>query len=201
MNHLDDSSEDTASSYDSIKREPPSVSFVPVATEPLLVLALAILTHTDLFIELLFGGSTYKALLDVGSVVTLLSGVRLPPGPIPDYGPPQAADPVVEDASGRAIPFMGQCEVLLEAETQNARVTARFSRELPVDSIIGLDALRALGRILFPAGGQGVKAGLRDARGKVKPARRLYVKVVALAAIILPFMGQQQLPSCYLDSF
>ena len=193
VDHLDDSSEDKESSYDSIKREPPSMSFAPVATEPLLVLASAIPTYTDIFIELLFGGSTYKVPLDTESVVTLLSGVRFPPGTVPGYGPLQAADSVVQDASGRALPFMGQ--VLREAETESARVTARFSRELPVDAIIELDALHALGLILFPAGCRGVIAGIRDARGKVKPVRRLYMKPVAFAAIILPFMGQQQLPS------
>ena len=71
----------------------------------------------------------------------------------------------MQDVSGLAVPLTGQCDVLLGARDKCIRVTARFTRELPVDALIGLDALTPLGLLVDPAETCGAKAGMKSAAG------------------------------------
>ena len=141
LNALEESSEEEEEEEESEPEKVGHPPMVAVATQG---------PQGHLYVTLAWAGEHYRAMLDTGSTLTLFSAVKFIPAMFPGFDPNPPKKVVVQSASGSALTFMGKCDVLMAAGPTVARVEVWFTRELPVDALIGLNALRALSVSLFP---------------------------------------------------
>lgn len=140
----------------------------------------------ELLVPVIHAGGRSHALLDSGSPYTVLSTRVFTPGLFPglEPGPPE----LTRDASGNVMSLVGRCPVVVEANGSHGRVMALFSAGLPVDCLIGRDAMSLLRIFTFPAGYNGLRYGRLDADGTLSRVPQITMRGAALVALIRPHM-------------
>ena len=88
----------------------------------------------ELIVPLHYGNSKYTGLLDTGSPYTVLNSHTFTPGALPGLRKPTER---AVDASGNVMSFIGECEVILEANGRRGRVLARYSPTVPCNCLVG----------------------------------------------------------------
>ena len=105
-----------------------------------LIVAMTHQNHNNqhIYVHLEWEGQHYRALVDTGSTLTILSGVRFVAARFPDFRPTAPHEVAVQGVSGNLLTFMGKCDVLMAAGPTVARVEVWFTRELPIDALLRL---------------------------------------------------------------
>ena len=178
LDNSDDSSEDESESLSDHRSDSTEVRGYPFV-------AMAITnTEEHVYVKLIHGASNFKGVLDPGSSITLLNGIRFIPTKFVGYQPTSEHELRVQNVSGQLISLMGHCDVLMAAGPKVARVQVWFSRELPVDALIGLNTVRALSITMFPIDEQELgEAALKTSEG-LRPLDSIAISSMQLCALV-----------------
>ena len=139
----------------------------------------------ELIVPLHYGNSKYTGLLDTGSPYTVLNSHTFTPGALPGLQKPTKG---AVDASGNAMSFIGECEVILEANGRRGRVLARYSPTVPCDCLVGRDAMDLLRIFTCTAGFQGLRYGELDESGKLNKLPFVRMRAASMVALIRPHL-------------
>ena len=152
---------------------------VPMTVKILALSTVSKKVDKELIVPLHYANSRYIGLLDTGSPYTVLNSHTFTPGALPGLQKPTER---AVDASGNVMSFIGECEVILEANGRRGRVLARYSPTVPCDCIIGRDAMDLLRIFTCTAGFQGLRYGELDENGKLNRLPFVRLRAAALVA-------------------
>ena len=142
--------------------------------------------NEELFVPILFGNARYRGLLDTGSPYTVFYAKAFTPGALPGL---QSVPPDAVDASGNVMNFVGCCPVIVEGNNLRGRVLARYSSTLPVDCLLGRDAMDVLRVWTCAAGINGLRYGSVDECGRLTSLPFVRLRGAALVTLIRPHLA------------
>lgn len=92
----------------------------------------------------------------------------------------------MKNASGEQMALKGQCAVIFDTGLRAAQVDVSFLQGLPLDAIIGTDALCPLEVLLHLRPHGGPMALTRNKRGSFVPLQAIYARPTALVQAVIP---------------
>ena len=145
--------EDSSSDEEaSMEREPETTDVPRKVCAVVAMVSAGLSTGEHVYVPVIYGMHRYRGMMDTGSTITILNGVRFIPTRFVGYEPTPENEIMVQSVSGQLLSFMGKCNVLLTAAPNAGRIEVWFARQLPIDAILGTNVVNALSLTMYPPG-------------------------------------------------